>query len=108
MKAKTWTQRQIDRLEIPGYWVNEYPMPYPSISVECIMNGYVKYIRNDWSNSGFVPEWHTLLWSCAVTKKTSQSTEWGQTWTHYNTYQDMINNCPQVKTFVSGPAPNDF
>ena len=104
LKVKTWSDKQLSRLPKTGYWLHIGREPLNRITLYCVKNGYIRYIRTDRTN----PEWGTLYWTCMPTaKQINAGNEWS-TWFHFETIDDMIaNDSGLPKEFYVKPD-NDF
>ena len=109
-QPKTFTPFQLNRLPKEGYWLyynNNYYIP---IEGWCIKNGAVKL--KSASNEG-CGDWHTILWSCAPTKKgiERQEKEGEGKWYFFNTLEEMIlakETLPEFPNYFFTKAPNDY
>lgn len=104
-KPKRWTPHQLNRLPKPGYWLSEFTFTggKKSYTAYCIMNGAIKYVRDDFNSN-----WSTLLWSCMPTQKQITNGKPNTVFSYYPTLDDMITANPSLPdTFKSKPV-NDF
>lgn len=117
LKPKSWTDKQISRLPKEGYWLSIYEAPikndgtYISTTLYCIMNGYIKYIREDvmcGQSEGYHPEWVTLLWTCMPTERMINNPEEYTTYYHYETIEEVIKYNPTLSKKFHTKAPNDL
>lgn len=101
MKAKVFTEKQIERLPEEGYWL-QFSSGSSRPTAICNMNGRIKYIHSLWGE-----EWCTLLWSCCFTKKQIERKEWGETYEHFKTHADLVKAHPELDSYFHVKAPND-
>jgi hypothetical protein len=101
MKKKEFTPNQLARLPEEGYWL-QYPGIGKRPTAVCNMNGQLKYIHNEWGK-----EWCTLMWTCCFTKNQIAEKEWGETYEHYKTHEDLVLAHPELDNWFHIKAPND-
>lgn len=109
---KSFTPFQLNRLPKEGYWLyyqklEEYHNLIGDAIIDfwCIKNGSVKL-----DGGG---GWHTILWSCAPTKKgiERQEKEGDGKWYFFNSLDEMIlakETLPEIPDSFFTKAPNDF
>ena len=113
MKKKEWTPHQKNRLPKDGYWLSFFDggAKYTSTHAYCIMNGRIKYVRQDEVDGdtwGSVKEWSTLTWACMPTQKQIDNAGSETEWHYYKTHEEMIKANSDLPAQFHTKAPNDF